>query len=434
MTRFKSALVLASLLYAGPAVAQSVRAAPEIDPASALVVRVADQQPEVTQPSPSDRVPAAPSAAEAAPADKDDDKGKNGDCDSKGGFDACCDADPWELFPETCRGIKVGGWIQAGYHSQNDGTFNSHPDALRLHQTWLYAERKAKGGECSWDWGFRTDILYGVDAQDTQSFGNDVGVFDFLNGWDHGIYGWALPQAYAELAYDKLTIKGGHFFTYIGYEVVQATGNFFYSHAFTHYWSEPFTHTGVLGTYDVTDELQFMAGWTLGWDTGFDSFDANHGNSLHAGVTWQLTENIKFIYMLTGGSLGWRGDGYSHSLIFDVALTEKLKYVLESDLVAVDGVYDDFGSFSAGEDNDDHGINQYLIYTLNDCWAVGGRMEWWEQDGSSAYELTGGVNWKPHPNFVLRPEIRYQWGQGLADNLGLPDSETIFGMDAVVTF
>ena len=61
-------------------------------------------------------------------------------------------------------------------------------------------------------------------------------------------------------------------------------------------------------------------------------------------------------------------------------------------------------------------------------------MEWWEQDGSSAYELTGGVNWKPHPNFVLRPEIRYQWGQGLADNLGLPDSETIFGMDAVVTF
>ena len=59
-----------------------------------------------------------------------------------------------------------------------------------------------------------------------------------------------------------LSIKAGHFFTLIGYEVVGATGNFFYSHAFTMNNSEPFTHTGVLGTYDLGDGYTSYFGWT----------------------------------------------------------------------------------------------------------------------------------------------------------------------------
>ena len=44
-----------------------------------------------------------------------------------------------------------------------------------------------------------------------------------------------------------------------------------------------------------------------------------------------------------------------------------------------------------------------------------------------------GVNWRPHPNFVLRPEIKYNSGEALV-NLGLPDESTIFGIDAILTF
>ena len=365
--------------------------------------------------------------------------GKAGGCPSCGGKvggdgacgDACTDK-PLELFPEV-MGVKFGGWVQAGYHSQQDGAFNMHPDAVRIHQTWLWAEKKAQQKPCCWDWGFRTDVLYGVDAADTQAFGNDPGKWDYLNGFDHGIYGWALPQVYAEFAYDKLDVKIGHFFTLVGYEVVPAKDNFFYSHAFTQYYSEPFTHTGAIATYNLTDKLQLMGGWVLGWDTGYDTLDANRGNAIHSGVTWQLTKEIKFVYMMTGGSLGWRGSGYSHSLILDVALTEKLKYVVESDLVATDGAYVG-GAFLPGAANDDFSLTQYLLYTVNPCWSFGGRLEWWNRAGSDAYELTGGVNWKPHPNFRLRPEVRYQWGDGLVNNLGLPDSSTIFGIDAIVTF
>jgi hypothetical protein len=352
------------------------------------------------------------------------------------GWDLCCEGDPWELFPETCRGLKVGGWFQAGYHNKTDGRFNQHPGRVNLHQAYLYAQKTANG-EAGLDWGFRTDIVYGVDAQDTQAFGNNPGVWDFQNGFDHTPYGWALPQAYAELAYCDLSVKIGHFYTLEGYETVTAPDNFFYSHAFTMYNSEPFTHTGVLGAYQASDKLTVHGGWTLGWDTGFDQYAA--GSNFLGGLAYSLTDNVSVTYMACSGNMGWRGEGYSHSVLFDVSLTDRMNYVLENDWVETDGWYDTAGvNGTAGkfypEQRDDFGINQYLFYELNDCWKLGGRFEWWKRDGSSAYEATAGVNWRPHPNFVLRPEIRYNWGPGLAANLGLPENSTIFGIDGIFTF
>ena len=108
-------------------------------------------------------------------------------------------------------------------------TFNDVPDHLNLDQAWVYAEKVAEADACSAGWGYRFDMLYGVDAQKTQAFGNDDGIWD--NSFDNGVYGWAIPQAYGEVAYGDWSVKVGHFFTIIGYEVVPATGNFFYSHS-----------------------------------------------------------------------------------------------------------------------------------------------------------------------------------------------------------
>ena len=71
----------------------------------------------------------------------------------------------------------------------------------------------------------------------------------------NGKYGWALPQAYLQFNKGDLDIKVGHFFTPLGYEVIPATGNFFYSHSYTMFNSEPFTHTGVLSTYKASDTM-----------------------------------------------------------------------------------------------------------------------------------------------------------------------------------
>jgi hypothetical protein len=342
------------------------------------------------------------------------------------GCGSCCLGDPYKLQDVFSHGndygIDIGGWMQWGYHNKSNGLFNNHPGSINAHQNWLYAEKVADG-KCGWDWGFRADIMYGVDAADTQAFGNNPGRWDYLNGWDNGIYGWAMPQLYAEVANGPLSIKMGHFFTIIGYEVVPAPQNFFYSHAFTMYNSEPFTHTGFLATYQATDEVTLYGGWTAGWDTGFDRFD--DGSNFLGGVSLALNDSTTFTYINTFGNLGARGEGYSHSLVLDTNINDCWNYVIQSDLVETD----------LGGDHQ-FGINQYLFYTLNDCVKLGGRFEWWKPGQSSVYSITGGVNIKTNANLIIRPEVRHQWsGNDTAFNAGgIPVDETIFGVDAILTF
>ncbi|MEZ6042946.1 MAG: porin [Planctomycetaceae bacterium] len=347
-------------------------------------------------------------------------------CGEAGCGDGCgegCDS----LFGECGSGITIGGWAQFGYHSgvtplstvRNQGlAFNDHPHRLNLHQGWLYAEKIADGSN-GLDWGFRADFMYGVDASSTQAFGNNPGRFDFQNGWDRGAgYGWALPQLYAEVAAGDVSVKIGHFYTLVGYEVVTAPGNFFYSHALTMYNSEPFTHTGAIATYNASDELTLYGGWTAGWDTGFDRF--NSGSNFLGGFSSSLTEDVTLTYINTVGNLGWRGHGYSHSIVVDTAVNDKLNYVLQSDVVRA-GAYDTIG------------INNYLFYTLTDNVKAGTRVEWWKADGFSRYEATWGVNVTPMENLVVRPEVRYDWGAD-PNNGGADLTTTTFGIDAILSF
>ena len=116
--------------------------------------------------------------------------------------------------------------------------------------------------------------------------------------------------------------------------MVTAPDNFFYSHAITMYNSEPFTHTGVVATGNISDTLTVYGGWTLGWDTGFDQ--VNDGSSWLGGFSISATDNLSFTYISTAGNFGARGDeAYSHSLVFDTTLTENLNWVVQSDLVRV---------------------------------------------------------------------------------------------------
>ena len=178
-----------------------------------------------------------------------------------------------------------------------------------------------------------------------------------------------MPQLYGEVALnDTWSVKAGHFYTLIGYEVVTAPDNFFYSHAMTMYNSEPFTHTGVLATGSISDSLTVYGGWTLGWDTGFDQL--NDGSSFLGGFSYSVTDNVAFTYISTAGNFGWRGDdAYSHSIVIDTTVTDNFNWVVQSDLVRVD---------STGEDN--VGLNQYFLYTVTDCLGLGARVEWWKGD------------------------------------------------------
>ncbi len=360
--------------------------------------------------------------------------------DSCSQYADCSLGSAWTLHNAVapCCNDNFGGWIAAGYYSNQTGLsffaplndFNDYPDHLNLDQAWLYAEKVAQGGCCAADWGYRADVVYGVQAQKTQAFGNNDGSWD--NSFDNGVYGWAIPQAYGEIAYGDWSLKVGHFFNFEDYEVIPATGNFFYSHSLTFNNSGPFTYTGALNTFKVSDATTVWAGWALGWDTGFDQF--NGGSNWVGGVKTQASDDLTIAYVSSAGNFGLRsagGSAYSQSVYAIADLTCRTQYVFETEYSTSNG----FLSYP-GFDAHNYGIVNYLFYTLSDCWKAGGRVEWLKTntitgEGTSYYELTGGVNYHANANMVVRPEIRYDWSP---TNFAGDYNRVVFGIDAVVTF
>ncbi|MCS7306667.1 MAG: porin [Thermoguttaceae bacterium] len=344
----------------------------------------------------------------------------------------CCNGslpDPWTLFPKFDSGLKIGGWISAGVFGNAWGARSNGPigmrdvgDAFTSDQNWLFIDKPADTSCKPFDWGFRFDILFGADAPDTRAFRNSQYTWD--NAWissDDGVYGSAIPQLYAVVAWNKLSVKIGHFFTPMGYEGVPVTGNFFYSHTYCHSFGEPFTHTGVLATYEVDKGFNVHAGWTTAWDTAFDN--PQDGQLFLGGVDVPIGQRITFTWMVNGGRWGERwgvdlGDLYFHSFVVKFTMNERWTYVFQHDMGLLSNVG---GQMSNGQW---YGIAQYLVFKINDCWSLGGRFEWFRDDdglvvpgglslvGTDYYALTLGLNWKPHANLAIRPEIRYDWANG----------------------
>ncbi|MEY3225509.1 MAG: hypothetical protein RLZZ536_128, partial [Planctomycetota bacterium] len=351
--------------------------------------------------------------------------------------DSCAEGCDSGLFGESGSGIEFGGWTQFGYQNNPDGSFTGNGvllnqkewDVLGLNQQGLYVGRAADGSK-GLDFGFRAEAIYGTDGNEAQSFGNNFGRYDYDDSWNHGIYEWALPQLYAEVASGDLSVKLGHFYTPIGYEVIPSGGNFFFSRQITFYNSEPFTHTGALATYAAGDNLSVLGGWTLGMDTGFDQL--NGGSAFLGGFIYTLSEATSLTYMMTTGNQGWRGDGSINSVILSHNWTDAVQSVhqidvLNSDLdadFAVNGIARD----SVGQIN-------YLFYTINDQLKAGVRQEWFKADSISYNTVTYGVNIKPVDMLVIRPEVRHMFSPGAP--AGAYDelfNSTVFGIDAILTY
>ncbi len=358
--------------------------------------------------------------------------------------DDACDAagsEAWKLFQCPILGFNVGGWSNVGYHTANSNfNFNNYADRVQLQQQWLFAERVADGSE-GIGFGGRIDYLYGTDAPDTQAFGIANRHWD--NSWDNGgAYGHAIPQLYGEVAIGNLSVKAGHFFTIIGNEVVQATGNFFYSRQFTFYNAEPFTHTGILSTYTVDEDTLFWNGYVMGWDSGFE----DNGDAYISGFKRKLTDSTSLIYTNAlgrfnddRGSATFGERGQIHSGILTTSLTDKLTHIYQIDYL---------NTHNANQDvvRNTFGMINYFIYAVNDKWSLGSRTEWFNLTNANVhnvdnYNQTWGVNYKPNANLTFRPEIRTVWDKesfgyneiSPRDGLPLP-SQTSFGTDMIFTF
>jgi hypothetical protein len=363
--------------------------------------------------------------------------------------------------------ISVGGWMSGGITRNADGNrsglgnfpvpYNYVSDGPILNQLWIYAEKVVDTGGAGADWGFRVDYLFGTDAPFTQSFGDQ--------GWDYGWnssrdYGSAIPQLFVDLGYNNWTLRLGHFYTIIGYEVVPAIGNFFYSHALTQNFGEPFTHTGGLLRYSPDDAWTFFGGYVFGWDSGFENL--NDAHTFLGGVTYTWEEIGSLAWAVNTGDFGdgsafpgaATGDIYMNSLVGIVNFTNDIQYVIQHDHGVNNNV-------PGGPGAEWYGIVQYLFINLTDAVRFGARFEWFDDsDGARIgahpnanpaavalgntegdyYNATLGLNIRPHANFVLRPEMRWDWFKGSAppgarpyDN-GTENNLFTVGIDGVLQY
>jgi len=326
------------------------------------------------------------------------------------------EAKKWNIFKRDDKALDISGWTQFGYHDRNNGLFNDHEKKGTVHQVWFAFDKAYDADAEGLGFGYHFDLMYGADAPNTAAFGNTDG-WDVESSDDGNGFGWAMPQLYVETQLNDWTITVGKFYSIAGYEVVQAPGNFFYSHANTMVNSEPRTHTGVLASKTTESGLDLTLGYSSGWDTGFQS----HGSNGILGLGKAIGDNITMSYVTTFGDLSDTESGYTHSVVMQIELGEKMDYVFQSDYVDTDARY--------------HiGVNQYVFYTVSEDITVGARLEWW-RDGidlgpDSRYSSTVGINYRPATKFdmVLRPEMRIDW-----DDTSV-DTNVIFGMDAIIQY
>ena len=144
--------------------------------------------------------------------------------------------------------------------------------------------------------------------------------------------------------------------------------------------------------------------------------------------------------MTTAGSFGvGQGNIYMHSIVATVAMSDNLEYVMQSD-------YGTNTEIGAATGNEWYGINQYLFYTINDAWKFGTRYEIFRDEagtaggsrignGSETYSAaTLGLNWLPHSNVTVRPELRWDWVNEGSGAYGGNNSLFTMGIDAIFTF
>ncbi len=358
-----------------------------------------------------------------------------------------------------CLGMRLGGWLEQGISATGrysaDGYngvvgFNDRDREYQMNQLYLYLERKVDTGGCGADWGGRVDLLYGTDARYTQAAGLE-------DRWQQSerFYQVSAPQFYLDIGLNDWTVRMGHFYTILGYEVVPAPDNFFYSHSYSMMYGEPFTHTGLLLMRKLGDQLTISGGVTRGIDQ-FEDTDGLDTVDFLGGVTWTSEEErLSLAFAITAGELGPGNSTWIYSTVAKLKLSERLEYVLQHD----------FGQSVGATKAEWYSLLQNLVYRINPCWAFGLRYEWFgDPDGfcvsgngdgdpwtvydnphtgpyqGDFQEVSLGLNWKPRANLTFRPELRWDWFAGSTEAgserpfAGNRNSQFMAACDMIVTW
>ena len=352
-------------------------------------------------------------------------------------------------------GINIYGYIEGSY-SYNFDTPNSKINSFRtfdfqdqkvlMDQLELTVERAVDYRTRRFDIGFRMDWMYGADAGIIHS----NGLFDYYDGVRNPKNQVDLTQAYLDVNLPigtGLRIRAGKFVNFVGYETVEPTVDptnsgvvDFYSRGLI-FFQYPFTHTGIIATYDIAKNVTVTAGISRGDNQSVE--DNNGAISFLGSINWVINKSFSF-YL--SNSTGPEKNDNSRDLrtTWDATLFYTPTRAFTAALNAY-YVWEQNGSVFGGNANF-YAIGAYAAYELSPMLTVKGRLEWvHDEDGfrlgtgiDNIYEGTVGLNVRPFAgntlgrNLKIRPELRWDYSPDTAFN-GRHNQVTA-AVDVIVTF
>ena len=396
--------------------------------------------------------------------------------------------------PDT--GLKLSAQIEAGFASSFESTpsnrlfgrlFDDQETRPVLNQALLTAAKAIDPAATGYDLGFKLQGMIGADARYTR-FTNQ---FRGLSA--DSLYQIDLVEANLQLHAPWLgeggvDLKLGQYATPIGAEVIDPSGNPFYSHSYIFNFGIPLKHTGLLVTWHASPLIDLYASLDTGINTGYgDGFGhaQNHGPPAFLGgfglnllggdltllalthigteipsaaiangllpptvepnhayreigdlvTTWKASEKLTLT-----NEINWihddafRADGYGIAQYAAFALDDRISLVARGEIFvdaenAFVGQYGANGDFLRAEE----GLPSLSAYTV-----TGG-----PAGSRTTYgALTIGVNYKPNldgtpiSTLIIRPELREDTAlQGLRPfHDGRDKSQTTAAIDVILGF
>ncbi|MGA3068019.1 MAG: outer membrane beta-barrel protein [Tepidisphaeraceae bacterium] len=362
--------------------------------------------------------------------------------------------------------LNITGFVEAGYwdDTNNDNkavdqpTFVAFPGALSnevtLNQLDLQLSKAAATSGSAWDWGFMFEQGYGSDDAQIHSHG----MLD-NSPFPHPLQQYDIVQAngtiYAPVG-NGLSVTFGKVPAFLGLEVINPTGNQFYTHSYSFTYGIPLTNTGVFASYTfpkllMGQDLTVTGGISRGWN---QSTSDNNG-AIDGIVEAKAKINDKWNWVI---NTEFGPEGTDDNSDYWSTLEAIINFQASDELaLSADCVYGDAphsANTTPGNNAQWGGVALYAAYTWDSHFTPGLRAEWYDDTGGlttaspvdiNFYEVTANVKIKPCPNdnilqwLQLRPEVRLDWSDqrayGFNGTAGSGKySMFSLGLDAIMQF
>jgi len=234
-----------------------------------------------------------------------------------------------------------------------------------------------------------------------------------------------------------LKFRFGKFVTMHGAEVIEARDNMNYSRGLLFNFAIPFTHTGLMVGYPISDKVSANFYVVNGWD----NFD-DEGSSKTLGLSVSVTPSEQFsavVNLMNGRELDLQTGISSNRILLDAVATVKpaknLTLVLNGDYAVQSNSAPD------GDDAKWYGIAGYAKYDFSDLFSATVRAEYFkDSDGArtltaqTVKEITVTPEFRVAKNLIVRPEYRHDWSDKESFDSGSKKSQDTLALGIMYTW